>query len=189
MNEQIESYNFFSSFFFNLTDRSFVEKVLSYDFGDDEVAGVALIKEYVRRAKLRDIEEVRTEIAVDRTYLLHGVTPEGGPRPPYESLYVGDAQEIAALSINRFYRQNGFKVQEGVGQPPDYIGIELAFMELLLKEGEATFETQKDFFNKHLSKWGTLYADEMIKFARTDFWRGIGHLLKCFLEEEAEVYS
>ncbi len=189
MNEQIESYNFFSSLFFNLPDKPFVEKILAYDF-NAEAPGVDLIKSYIKSAEGRNIEDIRTEIAVDRTYLLHGLTPDNGPRPPYESLYVGDSQEVSVLSLNRFFRKHGFKLQEdGVGQPPDYLGIELAFMELLIKQGDVTFETRKEFFTQHLGKWGHLYAREMIKFAKTDFYRGIGHLLNSFLEEEACVYS
>ncbi len=37
-------------------------------------------------------EDLLTEISVDRTYLLRGLS-QNGPRPPYESVYVGEAAQ------------------------------------------------------------------------------------------------
>ena len=191
MNERLNGYNFFSSLFFNLPDREFVENLFSQDLSSD-APGVDLIRAYVESVKNKDIDTIVDEIAVDRTQLVHGLTPGRGPRPPYGSLYMKstEQEQIDNLrGLNALYRAAGFTVNALTHQPSDFIGTQMAFIELLIKQGEATFETQKDFFNKHLNKWGTRYADEIIKFAKTDYWRGIGHLLKSFLEEEAEVYS
>ena len=204
MKEQIESYSFFASLFFNLPDKEFVEKVLSMDYSSD-APGMELIKSYIESVKDKDIDKIVDEIAVDRTWLIHGLYREG-PRPPYEMVYYypvrdafarqGDIPEAAEKmrirnmrSLTAIYREAGMTVGENAHQPPDYLGLELVFMEELYKQGEGTFEKRKEFVENHLGRFGVMYADEMIKFARTDFWRGIAFLFKAFLEEEIELYS
>ena len=204
MNEQIESYSFFASLFFNLPDKEFVEKVLALDCSAD-APGMVLIKSYIEAVKDKDINKIVDEIAVDRTYLMHGLYRDG-PRPPYENVYfvpvrdefarLGNIPEAAEKmrlrnlrSLSAVYRESGMKVDENAHQPPDYLGLELVFMKELCKQGEDTFEKRKEFFDHHLGRFGIMFADEMIKFAKTDFWRGIGLLFKAFLEEETEFYS
>ena len=204
MNEQIESYNFFASLFFNLPDKEFVEKILSQDYSDD-APGMVLMKSYKESVKDKDIEEIVKEIAVDRTYLMHGLYRDG-PRPPYESVYFVPVYNEFALrgeipeeaqekrmsnmrSLKAVYRSAGLKVEKSAHQPADYLGLELIFMEELYKQGEDTFAKRQEFINNHLGRFGIAFAEEMIKFAKTDFWRGIAYLLKAFLEEEVKFYS
>jgi len=204
MNEQIESYNFFASLFFNLPDKVFVDNILSQEYSGD-APGIELIKSYVESVKGVDIDKILDELLVDRTYLMHGLY-RNGPRPPYETVYTvhvpneidkrgsipeaAEKKRIGGLrELNVMYRESGMKVGKEAHQPPDYLGMELVFMEELCKNGDETFEKRKEFFNTHLNRFGTEYANEMIKFAKTDFWRGIGHLLKTFMEEEARFYS
>ena len=187
MNDQIESYNFFSSLFLNLPDKTFVENLLNLDFFTEE-PGADLIKKYLQSVEGKSIDDIFVEISVDRTHLLHGLT-QNGPRPPYESVYTNESQQDAMLNLNKMYASVGFSVSTEAHQPSDYLGIELAFMQELYKQGETTDELRKTFFNAHLKKWGHLFAAEMIKFAKTDFYRGIGHLLDAFLKEEAEQYA
>ena len=186
MSTQIDSYNFFLYIFSTIPDKAFVEKILSQEFAS-EAPGVDLIKNYIKSVKDKSIDDIFNEISVDRTYLLYGLRTEG-PRPPHASLYVKADILEASRFLNRTYRKYGFKILEG-NYPPDHITVQMAFMKKLYEQGDASYDARKDFFTNNLGKWGKDFAQEMIKFAKTDFFRGIGHLFESFLEEEMAFYS
>ena len=192
MQTRSDSYNFFASLLLTLPDKDFVRKIRGLALPDDGVP--ALLKKYIEETKNLSDEEVLQEIAVDRTYLLRGLT-ENGPRPPYESLYLRVSPSETIGGVNVFYANNNYAVSPDIHEPGDYIGVELSFMkELCLLEASSDGELksgylsrQKEFYEKHLGRWIKDWAREIITYAKTDFYRAIGHMLKDFIAEEEQV--
>jgi len=187
----MNSYNFFVKLIFIEPDKDYVENLFAQEFKGD-LPGAELIQNYIKSAAEKSIDETVADFVADRTWLLQGTISQGF-YPPYETTYVGarSQHEMSEVlhSINSFYLRNGFFKNPYASGSPAYIGTELAFMDELCKSGDKMFDVRKDFFIKHLGRWGCIYADEIIKFAKTDFWRGIGHFLKTFLTEETALYS
>jgi TorA maturation chaperone TorD len=147
-----------------------------------------------------DLEEVQRQLAVDRTRLCRGIAGEAALMPPYEAPYVMPEKEIdRLLAIVRFYRKAGLQVSEDHPERMDFIGFELAFMaELCAREGaalaaddaneyRAVLGWEKEFLQEHLLRWAVDYCGQMIEHANTDFFRGIGYLMRAFLQEEKEL--
>jgi TorA maturation chaperone TorD len=191
--EPERGYNFFANLFLTLPDAQFIETLLKTEIEScDE--GAILLNEYIAASALKDKQELLTEILVDRTQLLRALTADG-PRPPYESYYLRRAPQDIMGELNKLYEKAGVGVLEDIHEPPDYIGVELAFMAKLYafmmegiknndnKKQELISKIAKDFFNNHLSKWVTDFAEETVKFAKTGFYKGLAMMLKSFIEE------
>ena len=57
MNEQIDSYSFFTSLIFNIPDQAFIENILSHDYSS-EAPGMEAMKEYVKSTEGKSIKEI-----------------------------------------------------------------------------------------------------------------------------------
>jgi TorA maturation chaperone TorD len=197
--------DFFASLLLDLPDEAFVEKMIksgtttkheslfSDDMNDSD-KGVLLVDTYIQSCRGKATQEILQEVAVDRTRLLCGLTVNG-PRPPYESLYAGVTGNEAALSIAASYRAGKCRIAEHIKNAPDHLGVELSFIaDLCAREADAlecgdegatkeTRDISAAFMADHLGCWATSFGDEMISFSTTDFYRGVGHLLKSFISE------
>lgn len=198
--ERLASYNLFSYLFLTLPDEEFVRSIFDIQLGQlieiEGQQGIKLIKGYITSCQFKSTDAVLQELAIDRTHLLRGITKDG-PLPPYESLYLRESPQDTIGSLNIFYYQENFTVSNDIHESSEYLGIELSFMkELCSKELSALQEShsegkleyikylQQDFLTHHLGRWAGLFAEEMIKSARTDFFRGLGYLLQDFIAEE-----
>lgn len=198
--ERLASYNLFSYFFLALPDEEFVRKIMSLEFEQREdqkgQRGIELIRQYILNSRLKILAAVLQELSIDRTRLLRGLT-EDGPRPPYESLYLELPPADVISSLNTFYAKVDCGVSNDTHESSEQIGIELNFMRELcareltaLQEDSSRVEIsvisqlQQDFLGRHLGRWAGLFAEEMLKYAQTDFYRGVGSLLKDFISEE-----
>ena len=56
-------------------------------------------------------------------------------------------------------------------------------------EAEKHRNMQKLFFKEHLGRWGGALGREMIKMAKTDFYRAVGYVLEDFIDEEKEALA
>lgn len=197
--QRIESYKFFSYLFLTLPDAEFVDKILALNMGDvdSQDEGSSLLQQYILASQEKDKAALITELGVDRTQLLRGLTQEG-PRPPYESLYIKAAPQDTIGNLNVTYVQSGYGVSKDVNESSEYIGVEINFMQILCEQELAALNVgaaediaaaqtkQMDFFGRHLGLWAVGFAEEMVKFARTDFYRASAMLLRDFiLDEEA----
>lgn len=198
--ERLASYNLFSYFFLALPDEEFVRNILGLQLEQlievESQQGIKLIRKYITGCRVKSSEAVLQELAIDRTHLLRGIAVDG-PRPPYESLYLKESPQDTMGSLNTFYYQENYTVSQEIHESSEYLGIELSFMkELCSKELFALQENnseekledirrlQQDFLARHLGRWAGLFAKEMIKTAKTDFYRGLGYLLQDFIAEE-----
>ena len=175
-----DSYNFFASIFLNLPDEEFIHKIRALKLSGTNA--LDLWEKYINESVNLSDGEMLQEILIDRTYLIRGLSQEG-PRPPYESLYMGGAFKEILSSINVFYARNNYIVSPEVREPGDYIGIELSFMKALCLDGEIC-ALQKEFYQKHLGRWAQDCAKEIIRFAKTGFYKSIGQMLLEFIAEE-----
>lgn len=202
--DRANAYAFFSDLFMALPDESLVQAIRDGGLGsvlaDGEGPACGTLERYVDEIVERSDDEVLRELSIDRTQLLRGVA-EGGALPPYESLYTSVKTEDSCLSVAEAYRRAGLGVAESTHEPPEYIGCELGFM-LALCEREAAAQAesdedavasciadQKNFFDNHLGRWASKYADATVINARTGFFRGIGLLLGDFMKEESTLLS
>ncbi|MEL7563278.1 MAG: molecular chaperone TorD family protein [Dehalobacterium sp.] len=197
----IESCRLFSSVFLILPDHDFVKSLLALSMGDDtESPGMQAIRQYVQQQRLNTIASTLQEIAIDRAKLIRGVS-ERGPRPPYESLYVKEPTQNVMGSLNQFYAKLNCGVSEALRESSEQIGVEFAFVQLLLEHQLTALkndngdkikyyqELLQDFMRQHLGRWASDYAQEMERYAQTDFYRGIALLLKDFMWEEMDAYK
>lgn len=115
-----------------------------------------------------------------------------GPVPfmfPYESMYIdGSIMGKSHLAVKKEYRLAGLSKVDGFHEPEDHLSMELQFMSYLCKDqSKNILNLQKDFLNNHLLKWVPRFCDEIIEKSRSDFYKGIGRLVKGFLALEKDA--
>lgn len=162
---------------------------------DEQHEGNRLLQSFLNACLLLDPQKVQEKIAIDRTFLCRGIDQKNGPLPPYEAFYHNEWHgQNVSIDLIDFYHQNGFALNEGIKERPDYIGIELAFMsELCHKELEASanpdaflniIQQEREFFTQHLAQWLPEYCRQISTWAKTDFFKGIAVYLLDFLQDE-----
>ncbi|MFT7004127.1 MAG: TorA maturation chaperone TorD [Sulfurimonas sp.] len=189
MNEQANLYNFFASFFLELPNNELVKKMRQFESMEATDEGTKLLKQYALSKKGVNDEIVLEELAIDRTYLMRGTT-KVGPRPPYELVYANgeykEESDEALVEITKIYQKFGMKIVSSTNDRPDFLGIELAFMAKFCDQDDSK-EIQKSFLINHLGNFSLQYSEEVLKFSRTDFYKGIALLLAEFIRAEVQA--
>ncbi len=160
------------------------------------------MQSYVHASRDRSVEEILTELAVERTRLLRGVKPGYGPPPPYESVYTDPSshQGMEALSeIQAAYTRAGATLPDATHDQPDFIGFELDFMRHLTewealaraqddeKEVMRAVRVQRDFLSDHLDRWVPRFCAVMFEQAQLDFYRGVALVTRGLVRGEADT--
>lgn len=171
------------------------------DLSEDMRGGLRLIEQFIRDCQEKPVDELRTELAVERTRLLRGIEPGYGPPPPYESVYAGldkQPQMQGSVAVRQAYAEAGVGLPEEVRDQPDFIGFELDFMRHLTeKEAQAWAEGNSEkalealgkewaFLEEHITRWIPRFCDVMAQEAQLDFYRGIAWMTKGFVLDEAQ---
>ncbi|HZJ84054.1 MAG TPA: molecular chaperone TorD family protein [Syntrophomonadaceae bacterium] len=177
-----------------ILDLKLDELLATKDLSSDIYQGIKKIKSFCSTGKIKMLDRISLELNIDRTQLLRGLDPEKGPRPPYESVFLGLAPQQVLVELAKAYGSANYGLGEGVTESPEQIGIQLSFMQNLCgkealilensgdqEEWKSILSVQKNFLNQHLGKWYSFYADEMLKFAKTEFYQGIALFLKGFV--------
>lgn len=190
--QRISVLDFLASAFLTLPDEGFAGALMSLDWPEGRSDACDAILRYAKEMRGARAEDVVLDLGRDRARLVRGANNEG-MRAPYESLYTNGRANESMGSLNRFYQDAGFRLDESVKDTGEQIGVEMAFARLLLaqrlralQEGDdeayARFgETYDHFMAQHLGRWAHAYADEMERFASTDFYRGVAMLIKDVL--------
>lgn len=120
---------------------------------------------------------------------------------PYESVYLDETDIIgiprkgllmgpSTLAVKKFYESAGFEILDKTRELPDYIGVEFEFIAALIREERKLRETndivkantmatfRHEFLIKHPGRWIDKIANEILKNADTNFYRGIAQLAK-----------
>lgn len=206
-------YGFLGAVFNRLPDKQFATSLASGELSNllatiaevedltaDVREGLELIKQYIQQVKGKPVEELKTELAVDRTRLVRGLTPALSPLPPYESEYVGGAEHImaASMSVAREYAAAGVALPKEVSERPDFIGFELDFMRHLCEQEAqawseqdrpgalALMQKERAFLDAHLARWVPRFCDAMSDKAQLDFYRGIARMTKGVVLGDAQ---
>ena len=181
------------------------------DAPEDMCEGVRLMQVFIHASTTKSIEELKTELAVERTRLLRGIKPDYSPPPPYESVYVGLEQQpqtlapparagvYASVSVQQAYAEAGVGLPKEVKDQPDFIGFELDFMRHL-SEQESEAWTERDrgraaellekefnFLKGHKLHWVPRFCDVMFQQATLDFYRGVARITKGFVHDDVET--
>ena len=177
-------------------DLSFREKL---QMGLSDVSGKDELLKALERAE-EDLEYLG-ELQLDYDALLN--VP--GPKLtfPYESCYThrnidgtyGRLWQEPAQDMQRILKEWGIVFAEGWELIPDHVALELFFMAELcrrtslaqeIEDKKRLKEWQVRFFQAHLNSWIFEFVNVLEMKANTDFYRGMAHLLRAFLEEEKE---
>lgn len=143
-------------------------------------------------------QEILDDLAVDyaRVFLSAGVA-SGKAAFPFESVYTSRQHLMMQESRNEviaLYAQKGIAPgKEMYRVPEDHLGLLLEYMALLCQEeaaGERTAaaktpkEQQREFLSQHLKNWVFAFTADLLKYASTDFYRGLAKLTRGFLTME-----
>jgi putative dimethyl sulfoxide reductase chaperone len=121
--------------------------------------------------------------------------------PPWESVFRSHEHIIfdkQTLQVRQYYARFGLQVPNLHREPDDHIGLELLFLSHLcgltvsaLEESRQDdvamiLQAQRDFLRDHVLQWAVQFARKVIANARTDYYRGLAHLLVGTLQTAAE---
>jgi TorA maturation chaperone TorD len=203
-----EVYALLLRIFARLPDRGLLEELASQGFRDFLSAccatgtatlreGAALVEWYFSDVLTNHEEKwVLNDLSVDRTRLLRA--PWGkGLRPPYEHLYLAEGDRMATIhAVTDSYRKAGLLPEDGFGDSPDYLGVELDFVyQLSLTEvrihatGQdpaSILEHQHAFLVQHLGRWVGDFCREAKESAGTALYQGFLGILEAFIAIEME---
>ena len=154
---------------------------------------------YVDENKSQPDAAVQQDLAVDWTRLFRGLSPAYSPMPPYEASFVdAPGNEVELIQrVNDAYRANGLLVSNDFNERPDYMGLELSFLEHLADAEAQAWEesnpelatsyqnTGKVFLHEHLATWADRFIEPAMGFARTDFYHGFLKLCRGVVAEAA----
>jgi len=206
-------YVFINIHFMQLPDAAFVgslrheayisalEKLKQGNEVHPEIAeGASLMQAYLERSRALSDVEIAEELGVDRTRLYRGVSPEHGPIPPFEALWMGESEKSGLLQeMAGIYARSGFIRKSDVQDRLDYIGIQLNYLECLTtneisaRESEERerikliLEQERDFLCNHLGQWVPKFVLSALDHAQTDFYRGHLYMLKGFIEQDQKT--
>ena len=103
------------------------------------------------------------------------------------------------MKMKALYLERGFEPDPSMYRTmDDNIGLILEYMAILCEEllkasdsddsekGKELLSEQKKFVKKHLTNWVFSFTSDIMKFAETDFYRGIAKITNGFIKKETE---
>ncbi|MDR1422669.1 MAG: molecular chaperone TorD family protein [Coriobacteriales bacterium] len=118
---------------------------------------------------------------------------------PFESVYTSEKgllmQEARDDALGWYHRFGLGKSAEW-HDCEDHLALELEFLAFLINESievldvgnipevERFIQAQKDFMESHLINWVPLFAEKVIRFAKTDFYKGLASFAVAYLDQD-----
>ena len=149
--------------------------------------------------------DVLTDLARDYSGTFIGSGNDGfSAAYPNESVYTSPKRltmQDARDEVLMLYRAAGLEKLESEKEAEDHIAYELEFMAILtsrtievLRKGDEELAVsyllqQRNFLEDHLLRWYPMMADDIAKFAKTSFYRGVGLITLGFLNSDAEFLN
>ena len=163
----------------------------SAPFGDDEAAA--------RLVESPAFAEAVAELRREWLRLFVGLgTPEASC---LESFYVEPNSHMFGknvIAVREAYRRHGLEIERLHREPDDHLGLMLGFLSRLMAEereaveagdmqqGAALADEQDAFLTEHVLPWLAPWRYAVEKYARTDYYRGVGAfvfgLIACYAE-------
>ena len=152
--------------------------------------------------KSADMAEKLEELAVDYAdvFLAAGVA-QGLAAFPYESVYTSKKKlmmQEARNQVHAIYGEKQLVLDEGFTKvAEDHIAVEMEFMTHLCEDGvaaldaedekklEDVLETQNQFFAEHIQGWIPTFCQDVEKYSKTLFYKGVSKITRGFIRWEA----
>ncbi len=167
----------------------------------DVMKGLALLEKWSQVYREDSYPDaVLKALQVDYTNLFTGMRKL--PVAPWESVYFNEERLVfqeQTMDVRAWYRQYGLEVINLKKEPDDHIGLELMFVAHLAGLGLAALEAgdepefeemlaaQRAFLAKHIFLWVPLWCEQILEFARTDFYRGLALVIRGALTELSRI--
>lgn len=122
--------------------------------------------------------------------------------PMWESVYFNDGRmtfQEETLQVRNWFKRFKLESEKLYQEPDDHLGLELTFVAYLAQLGlqaleqndaklvQEALDAQRDFLNEHLLRWAFKWAKLVNEYSKTNFYRGISHLLSGALTEAANL--
>lgn len=167
-----------------------------YAGNDEEVAcGLQLLSRWAQGWEASEDAARADALYADHMALFVG--PGAPLASPWESVQMHGDEALVfqreTLDVRARYREFGLQVERLYHEPDDHIGYEIEFVAVLaraeadaLAKGDAAEASRAaaakaGFLEDHLVRWAAQWADSVLDHAKTDFYRGIAHLVKGFV--------
>lgn len=167
--------------------------------GNPEVdKGYKLFHSYLSTVWERTLEDLERDYM--RVFIGANTTGHAAAYPN-ESVHTSPERLVmqeARDEVIAIYHAAGLVNDETWRDGEDHIATELEYMQVRgeratkaynagqLTEAATELMAQYHFLIDHLLAWVPFLCDDMLKFARTDFYRALSHLTRGFLEEDRE---
>ncbi len=114
-----------------------------------------------------------------------------GELVPYASWYMtGTLMGKPLARLRADLAGMGFERQADVSEPEDHIAALCEIMAMIISSaGEITFESQRAFFNNHLSAWINDFFSDLQKTNSARFYRAVGRLGEEFMKIEKQYLA
>ena len=158
--------------------------------------GYRLFHSYLSHIWERTIEDLERDFL---TTFIGANTTGHSAAYPNESVHTSSERLIMQDSrdeVMAIYRAAGMVNSESWRAGEDHIAVELEYMTVMAqrsldaskegkpKETSRLLLSQYHFLEDHLCAWVPLLAEEMLKFAKTDFYRALAYLTRGFVAED-----
>ena len=139
--------------------------------------------------------------ALEIDYAMLFVGPFLAPSPPYGSVYLEGNRRLmgnSTVDVRQHYLSLGLDLSPDFKEAPDHISAELEFMHVLIGQGMDAIEIadyrlltdcvqhQQIFLEKHIGAWVPDFADKVIEYAQTGYYRHLAAVLQTFITEDME---
>lgn len=203
---RMATYQFLSRLYRTEVDQELYDTLLTMRFpantGNDSVdEGYRMIVDYLSTAQ----GDVLTELAVDyvRAFIGSGNTGFSAAYP-YESVYTSPKRlmmQDARDEVLVLYHAAGLDKQESWKEGEDHLALELEFEQILCERALQAFEAedeeecvrnlkqQRNFLEDHLLSWYPMMAEDLDRFPKTSFYKGLGKLTSGFLETDLAILN
>lgn len=112
-----------------------------------------------------------------------------GELVPYGSWYMtGFLMERPLADLRDHLSALGYERAESVKEPEDHAGSLCEVMSHLIQDGES-IETQREFFDQHMSPWLGRFFEDLEQAQAAVFYRAVGSLGRSFVKLEQQYLS
>ena len=199
-------YRFLGGLYIMEVDEQQLEAMKSIRFpeveGDEDAdldlrEGYELMGQYVTGISTEDLEELAADYA--KVFLAAG-DATGKAAFPYESVYVDKKHQVGGsteMQMRALYLERGWQPDPDVYRTMyDNIGLMLEYMGIICKEEQESLERddddhlrellleQRTFLKKHITNWVFSFTSDIVKFAETDFYKGVARITNGFIKKE-----
>ncbi|MEZ9232711.1 molecular chaperone [Vibrio amylolyticus] len=145
----------------------------------------SLMQQAWRAIKTSAIDSHSADLADEYQELFIGIGR--GEAVPFGSWHMtGSLMEKPLAQLRQDLKKLGVERDERVKEPEDHISALCEVMAMLTHESE---NTQRDFFNRHLSPWFNSFHQQVNEAKHANFYIHASQLLSAFLQIEQVRFS